>query len=101
MKRRRELASTNHLHPSIRELAQLRITRVGEIGLRAPIRHDRGRAVLAVPFTRTTQVWHAPLVTMIREYNALTEVQPDLDVFHGTRVQFGELVGGALDTLYS
>jgi len=74
---------------------------LGEIGLRAPIRHGRGRAVLAVPFTRTTQAWYAPLVTMIREYNALTEVQPDLDVFHGTRVQFGELVGGALDTLYS
>ena len=29
---------------------------------------------------------------MIREYNALTEVRPKLDVLHGSKAQFGGLV---------
>jgi len=29
---------------------------------------------------------------MIREYNALTEVLPELDAFHGIGACFGELV---------
>jgi len=42
------------------------------------------------------QAWHAPLQTMVREYNALTDVQPELDVFHESRKHYGELVTKAL-----
>ena len=64
----------------------------GEIGFRVPARNSRARGVLLVPFARTTQAWRAPLVTMIIEYNALTEELPELEVFHGTEACFGGLV---------
>jgi len=58
---------------------------LGQIGLKVPVKHSRARSVLAVHFVRTTQAWHAPSQTMVREYNALTGVQPELDVFHGSK----------------
>jgi len=74
---------------------------LGEIDLRAPRKCGRVKGVLAVLFARTTQVLHAPLLTMIREYDALTEVRPELDIFHGSRAQYGDLMMEALELLYA
>jgi len=72
---------------------------LGQKELKVPGKRSRARTVLAVRFVRTTQAWHAPVQTIVREYNALTGVQPELDVFHGSRKHYGELVSKALQLL--
>ena len=54
-----------------------------QIELKVPVKRSRARRALTVYFARTTQACHhAPLKTMVREYDALTGVQRKLDVFH-------------------
>jgi len=74
---------------------------LGQIGLKVPVKRSRARCALAVHFARTTQAWHAPSQTMVREYNALTRVQPELDIFHGSKKNYGELMAKSLELLYA
>ena len=50
--------------------------------LRVSVKSDRMKCLFTVPFDLT---WYAPLLTTVREYNVVTEVQPDFEIFHGTK----------------